>query len=283
MRSSKTYVKYVLHPDWSAVTTDHKLLRDDQQRVCALCRGAPWHCRALVENKGRVCQCSRSKGRVTQKMLWWGLLQNSWPRRRRGWGFLQTITDVSRLQTFVFTWEFSYPDSYFWACNVSAIQEVPRLYWWQCYNAHGKGSVLNLLLTKWIELMESMAKMVNWATVTMVWLSSTYRGRLGREAAELGLWTSGSRFWVREFIIRIPGEAAKGKWGTGGQAALKKNKNENKQKKSIWWYRKDVQQKAHVTKQGAVWWTSKASKQHTRIEKVNIQQRKSIKRYLSTY
>lgn len=74
-RSSKTYLKYVLYPDWSAVTTDHRLLRDDQQRVCALHKGAPWHCRTLVENKGWVCQCSRSKGSVTQKMLWWGLLQ----------------------------------------------------------------------------------------------------------------------------------------------------------------------------------------------------------------
>lgn len=57
------------------------------------------------------------------------------------------------------------------------------------YNANGRGAVLDLLLAKWEELAESMAEMATWAAVTMRELSSRYRGRLGREAAELGPWT----------------------------------------------------------------------------------------------
>lgn len=34
-------------------------------------------------------------------------------------------------------------------------------------NANGRGAVLDLLLTKWEELAESMAEMATWAAVTM--------------------------------------------------------------------------------------------------------------------
>lgn len=59
----------------------------------------------------------------------------------------------------------------------------------QCtgYSANTRGGVLVLLLAKWEEPAKSMAEMAAWASVTMRWLSSMYRGEVGREVAKLGL------------------------------------------------------------------------------------------------